>query len=422
MSGTARTRTAPPGVRPAFRAEELEGIADAVGTPTYVYAGPILDEAAGRWIRAAGDPRRVYFAAKANTNLGVLARLERTGIGIEVATPGERARAERAGFPAERILVGGVPKTETDVRDAVAAGLALVVLQAEHEVEAAVGAAHPDRPIRVGVRVRPGIVAGAHPSLETGRIDAKFGYGPEEVPEIWARLAATDGLEPEVLAVHLGSGIEGLVPWERALDVLLDLVDTLGAAGPPVRELDLGGGLGVDYASDDDPDPEELVRRVDERLAGTGLASRFEPGRSITARAGVLLTRVLYRRERGGAPAVVCDAGFTDFGRYALYGAQHRIEAVRGAAASGAPTVDVLGPTCESGDVLGTGRALHDVRPGDLLIVRDVGAYGFVMASNYNSRPRPAEVMLDPDLPPDGFTVIRDRETLPDLWRGEVTA
>jgi len=323
----------------------------------------------------------------------------------------------QAGFPPGRILVGGVPKAAADVRDAIGAGLALVVLQAEHEVAAAVAAARADRPTRVGVRVRPGIVAGAHPSLETGRTDAKFGYAPDEVPEVWARLATTDGLEPEVLAVHLGSGIEGLEPWQRALDVLLELVETLAGSGAPVRELDLGGGLGVDYASDGDPDPAELVRRIDARLAGTGLASRFEPGRSITARSGVLLTRVLYRRERGGAPAVVCDAGFTDFGRYALYGAQHRIEPVRGVAESGPPTVDVLGPTCESGDVLGTGRALNDVRPGDLLIVRDVGAYGFVMASNYNSRPRPAEVLLGAD----GYSVVRERETLPDLWRGEAT-
>jgi len=401
----------------AFPAETLESIAAEIGTPTYVYAAPMLVAAARRWIDAAGDPARVYFAAKANTNLGVLSCLEATGIGIEVATPGERARAAEAGFPPERILVGGVPKAANDVRDAIGAELALVVLQADHEVDAAIEAARPEAPTRVGIRVRPGITAGAHPSLETGRFDAKFGYAPGDVPAIWERLAATDGLEPEVLAVHLGSGIDALEPWERALEVLLELVDRLADTGAPVRELDVGGGLGVDYAADGDPDPAALARRVDARLAGTGLASRFEPGRSITARAGVLLTRVLYRRERGGTPAVVCDAGFTDFGRYALYGAQHRIEPVRGPAASGAATVDVLGPTCESGDVLGTGRMLHDVRPGDLLIVRDVGAYGFVMASNYNSRPRPAEVLLFEE----SYSIVRGRETLQDLWRGELT-
>jgi diaminopimelate decarboxylase len=400
-----------------FPADALDAIAEDVGTPTYVYSAPALTEAARRWVDAAGDPGRVCFAAKANTNLGVLSTLEATGIGIEVATPGERARAREAGFPSGRILVGGVPKAAADVREAIGAGLALVVLQADHEVDAAVAAARSEAPTRVGLRVRPGITAGAHPSLETGRTDAKFGYAPREVPAVWERLAATAGLEPEVLAVHLGSGIDALEPWERALDVLLELVDRLADTGAPVRELDVGGGLGVDYAADADPDPAPLVRRVDARLAGTGLASRFEPGRSITARAGVLLTRLLYRRERDGAPAVVCDAGFTDFGRYALYGAQHRIEPVHGPATSGDATVDVLGPTCESGDVLGTGRPLHHARPGDLLIVRDVGAYGFVMASNYNSRPRPAEVLLSGE----GFAVVRGRETLEDLWRGEVT-
>lgn len=406
--------------RADFGADVLEEIARVVGTPTYVYSAPALRRAAGRWIEATGDAGRVHFAAKANTNLGVLSTLAGTGVGIEVATPGEQARAREAGFPDGRTLVGGVPKAADYVADAVGAGLALVVLQAEHEVEAAVGAASAARPTRVGLRVRPGIRAGAHPSLETGRVDAKFGYAPEEVPAIWERLSRADGLSPEVLAVHLGSGIDGLDPWERAADVLLELVETLAAsgAGPAVTELDLGGGLAVDYGSDRQADPAPLVRRIDRRLEGTGLASRFEPGRSITARAGVLLTRVLYRRECGGAPALVCDAGFTDFGRYALYQAQHRIEPLRGTPASGEPTVDVLGPTCESGDVLGTSRPLHHVEAGELMLVRDVGAYGFVMASNYNSRPRPAEVLLD-----DGheYTVVRRREALADLWRGEAT-
>ena len=395
--------------------DTLEANAASEGTPGYVYSACSLETAAGRWVDAAGDASRIYFAAKANTNLAVLDRLRRTGIGIEVATAGERARAERAGFSPDRILLGGVPKSADVVVDAIGCGLALVVLQANQEVDAAIAAADPVHPTRIGVRIRPGIRAGAHPSLETGRTDAKFGYAPSEAVQIWNRLADTPGLVPEVLAVHLGSGIDALDPWDRALDVLLDLVEQLGAATASVREFDLGGGLGVDYGSDLDPDPAELIRRVDERLEATGLASRFEPGRSIMARAGSLLTRVLYCRERNGAPALVCDAGFTDFARFALYGSQHRIEPVTGST-TGPATVDVLGPTCESGDVIGTGRALHDVQPGDLLVVRDVGAYGFVMASNYNSRPRPAEVMLDDDT----FRVVRSRETLEDLWRGEL--
>jgi len=396
------------------QAHILREVAASQGTPTYVYSSRSLETAAGRWVDAAGDPSRVFFAAKANTNLAVLDRLRCTGIGIEVATAGERARAEQAGFPIDRILLGGVPKATEVVENAIGAGLALVVLQADHEVDAAIKSADPERPTRIGIRVRPGIRAGAHPSLETGRTDAKFGYAPSDIVDIWNRMAGTPGLRPEVLAVHLGSGIDSLDPWDRALDVLLDLADQLSASASPVREFDLGGGLGVDYESDRDPDPSELVRLVDARLDATGFTSRFEPGRSITARSGVLLTRVLYRRECGGTPALVCDAGFTDFARFALYGSQHRIEPVSGSLA-GPATVDVLGPTCESGDVLGTGRPLHDVRPGDLLIVRDVGAYGFVMASNYNSRPRPAEVMVEGE----SVQLVRSRETLEDLWRGE---
>jgi diaminopimelate decarboxylase len=396
------------------RHDTLEAIAATHGTPTYVYSALSIEKAAGRWVDAAGDASRVFFAAKANTNFAVLDRLRRSGIGIEVATAGERARAERAGFPLDRILLGGVPKSADVVADAIGAGLGLVVLQADHEVDSAIAAADPTHPTRIGIRVRPGIRAGAHPSLETGRTDAKFGYAPSDIVAIWNRLAGTPGLLPEVLAVHLGSGIDSLNPWDQALDVLLELAEQLSASGAPVREFDLGGGLGVDYESDSDPDPAELVRRVDERLAGTGFSSRFEPGRSIVARAGVLLTRVLYRRERGGAPALVCDAGFTDFARFALYGSEHRIEPVAGSMV-GPATVDVLGPTCESGDVIGSNRSLQEVQPEDLLIVRDVGAYGFVMASNYNSRPRPAEVMIDVD----SFELVRSREKLEDLWRGE---
>ena len=277
------------------------------------------------------------------------------------------------------------------------------------------GAGLDGPPARVGLRVRPGIRAGAHPSLETGRADAKFGLGPEETGETWKALVGAAGVDPTTLAFHLGSGLDSLEPYRGAIDVLLRLVRDLAATGTPVRELDLGGGLGVAYdETTADLEPADLVRIVRERLDGTELEVRYEPGRSIAARAGTLVTRVLYRRERDGHPALVCDGGFTDFGRYSLYGAQHRIQPLAGPL-QGPDTVEVLGPTCESGDKLGTDRPLHGVRPGELLAVRDVGAYGFVMASNYNARPRPAEVLVDDS----GWRVVRARESLEDLWRGE---
>jgi diaminopimelate decarboxylase len=396
----------------------LLDVAARAGTPTYVYDGRALDAAVRRWIDAVGDPSRISYAVKANYNLAVLARLGRHGIGFEASTTGEMARALAAGVPETRVILGGVPKSAEAVRDGVRRGLAMVVLQAMHEVEAAVVAGaerDPSSPARVGLRVRPGVTAGTHPSLETGRHDAKFGFHPSEVAEAWRALAQAPGLEPMTLAFHLGSSLQSLDPYARALDVVLPVAGALSTTGSTVQELDIGGGLGIAYDGEGaDLEPADLVRLVEDRLAGTGLAARYEPGRSISARAGTLVTRVLYRRERDGHPALICDAGFTDFGRYALYAAEHRIDPLDGEH-QGEPTVEVLGPTCESGDKLGTGRRLHGVRPGDLLMVRDVGAYGFVMASNYNARPRPAEVLLDGD----EWRVVRERETLEDLWRGE---
>jgi len=392
----------------------LKDIAARVGTPAYVYDGPTLDHNAARWTDAITEPSAIHFAVKANSNLAVLRRLATHGISFEVGTEGEYARVRAAAVPPDRILFGGVPKSASEVALAVSEGLALVVLQAEHEFAAAIRHADPDRPAPVAIRVRPGIRAGAHPSLETAVREAKFGIAPEEVASVWRELATAPGLDPRGLAVHLGSGVSGVEPYERALDVLLTLADDLEATGHPVRELDLGGGLAVDYEGADDPEPTALVERIDSRLAGRDLVARYEPGRSVVARAGLLLTRVLYRRERDGRPALVCDAGQNDFARYALYGAFHRIEPLDGRL-SGPPTVDVLGPTCESGDILGVERRLADVQPGELLGLRDAGAYGFVMASNYNSRPRPPEIMVDGDQ----WEVVRRRESFEDLWRGE---
>ncbi len=398
-------------------AETLEEIAGEVGTPAYVYDGRALDAGVRRWTDSA-RAADVWYSVKANSNLSVLRRLASHGVGLEAGTWGEYARARRSGVPSGRVALGGVPKDETTVRGVLRAGVGMAVFQAEGEVEAAVRHADPGRPTSAGLRVLPGIRAGAHPSLETGAADAKFGFAPEEVPAAWRRLAGAPGLEPATLAVHLGSGLEEPGPYVTALDLLLDVAGELD--GPAVRALDLGGGLGVDYEADApaDPAPGELIRRLrrrlEERAGDDPPRLLFEPGRSVAARAGLVLTRVQYRRERAGRPALVCDAGYSDFPRHVLYGARHEIRPVRGSGREPAD-VAVLGPTCESGDVLGMGRSLHGVEADDLLVVRDAGAYGFVMASNYNSRPRPPEVMVDGD----DWRPIRDRESLDDLWRGE---
>ncbi|MFQ5889384.1 MAG: diaminopimelate decarboxylase [Gemmatimonadota bacterium] len=400
--------------RAAVEVALLQEIAERVGTPAYVYDGRALDASVARWVRAVDDPRDVCYSVKANSNLSILHRLARHGIEFEVATRGELARVRRAGIAARRVVFGGVPKEERDVAEAIRAGVGLLVLQAENELEAALRHASPAVPVRIAVRVRPGIEAGTHPSLQTAGADAKFGVSPAELPDVWGRLDASPGLMPCGLAVHLGSGLRALEPYRRALDVLLGLVRELAGAPRPVTEIDIGGGLGIDYEGGADPQPGALIALVRERVANREIRVRYEPGRSIVARSGLLLTRVLYRRERDGSPALVCDAGHTDFSRYALYGAHHRIEPLAGRL-EGPPTVAILGPTCESGDVLGVDRPLHGVRRGDLLVVSDVGAYGFVMASNYNSRPRPVEVLVDGG----EWRVIREREALSDMWRGE---
>jgi diaminopimelate decarboxylase len=404
----------------------LEEIADAVGTPSYVYDGRAIEAGLARWLAAVPAPDRIWYAAKANSNVLLLARLARGGIGFEVASAGELARVLKAGVPPSRILYGGVPKRPEELHAALDSGLDLVMLQARHEVEQAVEQAASFSPgrarARVGLRVRPGIRAGAHPALETAVRDAKFGLTPDEVPAAWSMLSRAAGLDPVLLGVHLGSGVDPLDPYRRATALLLELARDVERDGEPVRELDLGGGLAIDYQGGADPEPGALAAAVHDairespvRVNGQPLPARFEPGRSIVGRAGILLTRVLYTREEAGRPALVCDAAFSDFARFVLYGAQHRIEPVS-AEAAGPRTVDVLGATCESGDVLGTARALHGVARGDLLRVRDVGAYGFTMASNYNARPRPAEILVDGS----EVTVIRRREDPADLWRGEL--
>lgn len=433
MSPRGREAPAPPGRPAAHRAAVPAGllheVARHVGTPTYVYDARALDAGVRRWIRAAGDPGRVWYSVKANSNREILRRLARHGVHFEVATEGEYARVRAAGIPAARVLFGGVPKGAETVRLALREGADLVVLQADHEVEAAATYGEAKRSAGsassagsggsagsgpVGLRVRPGIRAGGHPALETAGADAKFGFRPEEVPAAWARLADAPGVGPRALAIHLGSAVESPEPYARAMDVLLDLAERLERVGPPVRELDLGGGVSIDYRDGSDPDPARVVGPLLARAEARGLALRFEPGRSVVAGMGLLLTRVLYGYRTADGAALVCDAAFSDFSRFVLYGAYHRIESLDGAA-GGEPSVDVLGATCESGDVIGRARPLHGVEAGDLLVVRDVGAYGFTMASNYNSRRRPAEVLVEGDV----WSIVRRRESLRDLWRGE---
>ncbi|MBA3889921.1 MAG: diaminopimelate decarboxylase [Gemmatimonadaceae bacterium] len=396
----------------------LEAIADAVGTPAYVYsAGTIRD----RYTRLTGAlahvPHRVHYSLKANSSRGVLDLLRSHGSGADVVSGGELFRALRAGFRPEEIIFGGVGKTRGELHDAVAAGVLLINVESEgelrllHDVAADAGRVAP-----VAIRVNPEItVEAAHAYIKTGEKGNKFGVPHDEVLEL-ARLAhAWPHVTLLGLDMHVGSQLSFLEPYERGTERLLALCEQLRAEGvDTLRYLDVGGGLAVRYDAETPPDLTRFAEIMTGVAAASGLQLILEPGRFLVGDAAVLLTRVLYRKRSGGKEYVITDAGMTELLRPSHYNAYHRIEAV--GPTSARVVADVVGPVCESGDFLALDRDVADVQPGELLAVHGAGAYGYAMAMNYNSRCRPAEVMVDGCRQ----AVITRRETYEDLVRAEV--
>lgn len=396
----------------------LARIAEACGTPCYVYSRATLERHFRAFDEAlAPHPHLVCFAVKANGNLAVLDVLARIGAGFDIVSGGELARVRAAGGDPGRVVFSGVGKTEGEIGAALEAGIRCLNVESLPELErieavaAALGVRAP-----VAVRVNPDVDPGTHPYVATGLRESKFGLDPEAALAAYRRAAASPHLDPCGIACHIGSQITALGPFEDAAVRVLALVDRLAGEGIALRHVDLGGGLGVRYRDETPPGPAELAAALRELVGGRPLEILLEPGRAIAANAGVLLTRVEYLKEAGGRRFAVVDAGMNDLLRPALYGAWHEIVPVRARADVPAREWDVVGPVCETGDVLGAGRRLA-LAPGDLLAVRSAGAYGFVMASTYNARPRCAEVMVDGER----FHVVRARETLDDLWRGERT-
>lgn len=398
----------------------LDGLGDAVGTPAYVYsAGTIRDRYTRLTGALAGVPHRVHYSLKANSSRGVLDLLRSLGSGADVVSGGELFRALRAGFRPEETIFGGVGKTRQELHDAVAAGVLLINVESEGELRLLDEvAAQAGRVAPVAIRVNPEItVEAAHAYIKTGEKGNKFGVPHDEVLEL-ARLAhALPHVQLLGLDMHVGSQLSFLEPYERGTERLLALCAQLRAEGiETLRYLDVGGGLAVRYDAETPPD----LTRFAEIMAGvagaSGLQLILEPGRFLVGDAAVLLTRVLYRKRSGGKDYVITDAGMTELLRPSHYNAYHRIEAVR--PASGRVVADVVGPVCESGDFLALDRDVDDVQPGDLLAVHGAGAYGYAMAMNYNSRCRPAEVLVDGPR----YAVITRRETYEDLVRAEVDA
>ena len=395
----------------------LEGIAAAVGTPAYVYSVATVRD---RFTRLDGAlerlPHRVHYTLKANSNAAILRVLRELGAGVDVVSGGELYRARRAGFAGRDIIFGGVGKTEPELREALAAGVLLINVESEAEVRlldrlaGALGVVAP-----IGLRVNPEVtVDSSHRYIKTGEKGAKFGIPFDEVLAVGQVAATLTHTRLVGLDMHIGSQIFRLDPYLDGVERLIGLLDQLRASGvDTIRYLDIGGGLGISYDEEESPDLQRFARALVPRIEATGLTLLMEPGRFIVGNAGVLLTRVLYRKHSGGREFLITDAGMTELLRPSHYDAYHRIEPV--APMSGRMTADVVGPVCESGDFLALDRDMAEADAGALLAVFDVGAYGYVMASNYNTRPRSAEVLVDADR----YAVVTARERYEDLVRLE---
>jgi diaminopimelate decarboxylase len=396
----------------------LEEVARVHGTPAYVYSRAALEADYAAYDRAfAGVSHRVCYALKANPAGALLRILSALGAGADVVSAFELLAALRAGFQAQDIVFSGAGKSDLELALGIEQGIGCFNAESEEEIRRISEAARArDRTVRVGLRVNPDIDARSHPYISTGLRENKFGVDIADAPEILRRARELPGVKVVGVQCHIGSQINELEPLVEAVREVVALTRRLLDEGFALETVDLGGGLGIDYHHGGRlPGPTQFAGRVLPLLGELPLRVLLEPGRSIVARAGALLTRVLYVKENRGRTFVIVDAGMNDLLRPALYDAHHRIEPVvsRGRTVR---QVDVVGPVCETGDFLARGRELEEVSPGDLLAVRDAGAYGFCMASNYNLRPRAAEVLVE-----DGAArLIRRRETFEDLIRTEV--
>ncbi len=396
---------------------DLSAIAAKAGTPCYVYSAATILENFRAYDVAFGDtPHTICYAVKANGNLALLRLLAQAGSGFDIVSGGELFRVLKAGGDPAKVVFSGVGKTAAEVEEALAAGVGYFNCESEPELALIDSlAARRGANARVALRVNPDVEADTHAHISTGRLAHKFGVDIGEAEAVYVRARRHENLSLEGVSCHIGSNVMQPGALMEAADRVLDLVARLRAQGFHIRNVDFGGGLGVQYRPEDAaPAIGEYIGALRSRIEGTDLHAMVEPGRSIVGAAGVLLARVLYRKNTGGKEFVIVDAAMTDQIRPALYDAYHEVLPLR-QSGRGKLTVDVVGPVCETGDFLARGRELAEVLPGDLLAVCTAGAYGFVQASTYNARPRVAEVLVENGC----WRVVRKRETYADLIRGE---
>lgn len=396
----------------------LDALAREFGTPLYVYSQRAMLDAVAAYRRAlAGRPHLLCYAIKANPSLAVLQTFARAGCGFDIVSAGELERVLAAGGDASRVVFSGVGKTRAEMARALQAGVRCFNVESQGELELLSQVATASgRTAHVSLRINPDVDAGTHPYISTGLKDNKFGIAHDQALASYRRAAALPGLHVTGIDCHIGSQITQVEPYLDALERLLDLVEAIEAHGIAIDHIDVGGGLGIQYADEAPPPADELVTRLLQRIDARGHGRRellLEPGRSLVGNAGVLLTEVLYLKPGATKNFCIVDAAMNDLVRPAMYQAWMAIEPCR--VRDGAATAwDVVGPVCESGDWLGRDRALA-LQPGDTLAVLSAGAYAMSMASNYNSRTRAAEVLLVDGKP----VLIRERDRIEDLLARE---
>lgn len=398
----------------------LADIAHREGTPCYVYSAGHIRSRLAEYDAAFGDrPHRICYAVKANSNLSVLKLVAGCGAGFDIVSGGELFRVIKAGGDPEKVVFSGVGKTADEIAYALDQRIHSFNCESESELALIDSLAHRKAMrARVAVRVNPDIDASTHPYISTGLSEHKFGINISAVEAVYENARRFDNLLLEGVSCHIGSQLLDTDPMMQAFEKVVDVVERLRAKGIPIGTLDLGGGLGVRYKpGETTPAIAEFIGNICAKVAGRGLTVMIEPGRSIVGEAGVLLSRVLYRKSNGPKQFVIVDAAMNDLLRPALYHSHHEIIPVR-RNDTGTVIADIVGPVCETGDFLARNREVANVMPGDLVAVCTAGAYGFVQGSNYNTRPRPPEVMVEGA----HWRVVRKRETFDDLVRGEEPA
>lgn len=394
----------------------IDAIVKQHGSPCYIYSRATLERHWNAFNNAFGSHAHlICYAVKANSNLGVLNVLARLGSGFDIVSIGELERVLQAGGDAKKVVFSGVGKREDEIRAALKIGIRCFNIEVMGELER-INQVAGELGVRapVSFRVNPDVDAQTHPYISTGLKENKFGIAIEDALEAYQAAAALPNIDVVGVDCHIGSQLTQTRPFLDALDKVLLLIDKLREHGITLKHLDLGGGLGICYRDEQPPEPADYIRAILARLGDTPLEIMLEPGRAIVGNAGILVTRVEYLKPTEHKNFAIVDAAMNDLVRPALYGAWQEIIPVKNDSTAPELVWDIVGPVCETGDFLGKDRTLK-LSQNDLLAVRSSGAYGFTMSSNYNSRPRVVEIMVDHDQ----IHIVRERETLAQLWQGE---